>query len=194
MSGGLEGGFRRRLVAEMKIEHGVIRRNVVHLRRAGFGGAGGVHLRGQYAIVHHDLLGGFARLCQSVGDDNRDMVADVAHLALGEGRMRPGLHRRAVFRVNHPAADQPADLVGGEIVTGKNAMHARHFARHAGVDFLECGVGVRRAQEIRVGLAMTIDIIGILALAGDVADVFLAFDRRADACRGHVSLSRRCVV
>ncbi len=39
--------------------------------------------------------------------------------------MRAGAHRRTVLVVDHPAADQPADLVRREIVTGEDADHAR---------------------------------------------------------------------
>src|SRR5215813_7977665 len=44
---------------------------------------------------------------------------------------------------------------------------------------------VRRAHEHRIGLAWPIDVIGVLALAGDEALIFLAPNRSADAGGGH---------
>src|SRR6516162_2791760 len=44
---------------------------------------------------------------------------------------------------------------------------------------------VRRAHEHRVGLAWPIDVVGVLALAGDEALIFLAPNGSADAGGGH---------
>src|SRR5581483_8759205 len=53
------------------------------------------------------------------------------------------------------------------------------------VDRLDLRVRMRRADEIDVGLARTIDVVGILALAGDEPEVFLAADSRADPGSAH---------
>src|SRR5690242_20838205 len=42
------------------------------------------------------------------------------------------------------------------------------------------------ANEIGVGLVFEVDVVGIAALAGDKAVVFLALHSRADACLAHV--------
>ena len=141
--------------------------------------------RRQHAVVDDDRLGRVARLRQRLGDDDRNVVADIADLALGERRMRTGPHRRAVLVVNHPAADQPADLVGGEVVAGEDPQHTRHRSSGLGVDLFQRGVGMRRAQEIGVGLARPVDVVGVAALAGDEAVVFLAADGSADSGGGH---------
>jgi hypothetical protein len=78
--------------------------------------------------------------------------------------------------VDHPAADQPADLVGGEIVAGQHGQHAGLGQRRRRVDSLDRGVRVRRAHEIGVGLSRDIDVVGVAALAGDIANIFLATD------------------
>jgi hypothetical protein len=39
-------------------------------------------------VVDFDRLGGVARLRQRLGDHDRDMVADIAHLALRQRRVR----------------------------------------------------------------------------------------------------------
>ena len=124
-----EGGFRLVLVAEMELEHGVVGRDFVHRRAADLAGAGGVVHRGKHLVVDVDLLGRVLGLGIGVGDHHRDMVPDVAHLALGQRRMRPRLHGRAVLRMDHPAADQAADLVGRKIVAGKHRQDARRCRR-----------------------------------------------------------------
>src|SRR5271165_1903120 len=48
---------------------------------------------------------------------------------------------------------------------------------------------MRRAQEIGVGLTRTVDIVNIMALAGDEADVFCSFDGGANAGRAHECFS-----
>ena len=50
---------------------------------------------------------------------------------------------------------------------------------------LDVGVRVRRAHEHGVGLARAVDVVGVLALAGDEALVFLAAYGRADAGCAH---------
>jgi hypothetical protein len=46
-------------------------------------------------------------------------------------------------------------------------------------------MGVGRADEEGVGLTVTIDVVGVAALAGDEAEIFLAEDGSADACLAH---------
>src|SRR5437762_1450822 len=87
--------------------------------------------------------------------------------------------------MNHPAADQSADLVGGEIGAGQDRDDAVCGAGGAGVDVLDLGVGVGTAQEIGIGLAGAIDVVGVVALAGDEAEVLFAPDRGADDRGGH---------
>ena len=74
------------------------------------------------------------------------MVADIAHLALRQRRMGAGLHRRAVLRMDHPAADQAADLVGGDVVAGQDRDDAGRFrAAEASIELIfACACGERR--------------------------------------------------
>ncbi len=175
----------RRLVADVPIEDRVVRRGIMDLRLAGTGGLGQIDHGGQFGVVDLDLFRRVPRLNVSVGDDDRDMVADIAHLALGERRMGAGLHRRAVLRMNHPAAGEAADLVGRDVVAGEDRDGARRLPRLGRIDLVDRRMGVRRAQEIGVGLAGTVDVVEVMALAGDEADVLFALDRSADACRAH---------
>src|SRR5260370_20204111 len=87
--------------------------------------------------------------------------------------------------MDHPAADQIADLVGGEFGSSKNREHARHLGRGAGVNRFDGRVGMRRAKKIGVSLPRPIDIVGIVAGAGDEAAVFFSAYRGADTGRAH---------
>ena len=113
--GRLERGVDRFGVAEVPLIDGVVRRDLVDLRRALLLRRGGIGDRRQHRVIDFDLLGGVARLRQRLGDHDRDRIADMAGLAVGERRMRRHLHRRAVLGMDHPAADQIADLVGGKL-------------------------------------------------------------------------------
>src|ERR1700730_1809115 len=87
--------------------------------------------------------------------------------------------------MDHPAADQVADLVGGEFGSSENREHARHLGRGFDVDRFEGRVGVRRTKEIGVSLPRPIDIVGVVAGAGDEAAVFFTAYRGADTGRAH---------
>ena len=180
MGGAGEGGVGRRLVPEMPLEHRVLRRDLMHLRGARLARVPGHGDRRQHVVVDDDGLRRILGGGESVGDDHRHMVAHVAHLALREGRMRPRLHRRAVLGMDHPAADQPADLVGGQILAGEDRHHPRHGRRGGLVDAVDRGMGVRRAEEVGVGLARTVDVVGVAALADEVAAVLAPLHGRAD--------------
>ena len=125
------------------------------------------------------------------------MVADIAHLALRQRRMRAGPHRRTVLVVDHPAADQAADLVGRKIIAGESMARTPGIfsAPLRGIDRLERRMGMRRAHEIGVALARTVDVVGVAALAGDEALVFLAADTmRRFPSHVMVESSRECYV
>ena len=124
VSCGGEGRVGRGLVAKMPVVDRVVGRDVMDLRLSGARGLRQIDHRGQFAIVDLDLLRCVFRLSQGVGDDDGDVVADVAHLALGERRVGAGLHRRAVLGMNHPAADEAADLVGRDVVAGEDGDDA----------------------------------------------------------------------
>src|SRR5215470_2245005 len=87
--------------------------------------------------------------------------------------------------MDHPAADQIANLILGGVRAGENGKAARRGQRGRSIDRLQARVRVWRAHEHRVGLARAIDVIGILALAGDEAVILLAPDGSADAGGGH---------
>src|SRR5208337_4111283 len=84
--------------------------------------------------------------------------------------------------------DEVADLVGRELGAGQHRQHAGHGGGRLGVDRLDARMRVRRAQELNESLARPADVVGVLALAGDETEVFLAAHRRADAGRAHGAL------
>src|SRR5207237_2928577 len=116
-----------------------------------------------------------------------DMIADIADFAERQDRMRPGLHRRAVFRMDHPAADEAADLVLSDVLAGKYGDHALFGRPLRDVDVLDRGMRMRAAHEIGIDLALEINVIGIAPFAGDEAVVFLALYLGADSCLAHDS-------
>src|SRR5215468_602207 len=87
--------------------------------------------------------------------------------------------------MDHPAADEVADLVLGDVGTRIDSQTAGRGKRGRGIDRLQACVRVRRAHEHGIGLAWPVDIVSILALAGDEALIFLAPNGSADAGGGH---------
>ena len=144
----------------------------------------GIDVVRQHAIRNVDRSGSGLGLILGFGDDHGDVIADITHLVDGEDGMGPRLHGRSVLRVNHPAADQPADLVLGHFIAGENTDHARHLLRLGGVDRLDGGMRMGAAHEICPGLPRQVDVVGVIALACDEAQVFLAPYAGADAGSG----------
>ena len=163
----------------------VVRRDVVQRRRALLRRLGRIDHRGQHVVVDLDQLGGVARRVLRLGDHYRDVVADVARLALRERRVRRLLHRLAVGAGDQPAAGQPADLAGGEVLAGVDRQHAGRLERLVLLDRLDLGVRVRRAHERGVGLPGQGDVVGVLPGAGEEAVVLFALDPSADQGCGH---------
>ena len=192
VGGAREGVVGRLAVAEVPAEHDVVGRDLVHGLAADASRRGGVHHGVEHLVVHRDLLRRVLGLRVGVGDHHGDVVADVADLALGQRRVRARLHGRAVHRMDHPAADQAAHLVGREVGAGVDRHDARFRFRLRGVDRQDAGVGVGRAQEARVSLAGAVHVVDVLSLAGDVALVFAAEHGGADAGCTHGFLRNGC--
>ena len=135
-----------------------------------------------------------AGLVLGLGDDNRDGLSDEAHRLRRHRRPGAHFHRRAVFRGDGPAANQIADLVINDLFAGEHVDHARHILRRGDIDALDLGVGVRAADEMRVGHADQLDVVDVAALAGDETLVFLAHHACANAFNAHVLSSRPEIV
>ena len=178
-------------VAALPIEAGVVRDLVEDRRRARPDRVEHADDGGQRLVLHLDRFDRLAGLLQCIGDDKGDRVADAAHLADGECGVGRLLHRRAVDIGDPPAARDAADIVGGEVGAGEDGDDARHRGSRRGIDRLEVGMGVWRAQEHAEGHVPELHVGDVVALAGEEALVLLAEDRRADACLArHAAFSR----
>jgi len=76
-------------------------------------------------------------------------------------------------------------LDGSELSASQHRKDARHLLCRCCVNLFNLRMRVRRANKQRPSLARTADVVGVLALAGDEAEVFLAAHRRADSGRCH---------
>ncbi len=184
--GARERAIDRALVAESPLIDGVVRSLGVDLRSARRLRGGRIDDGWEFLVFDLDHLGGVARLILGLRHHDRDRITDVSHHVPGQRRIGRGPHRRAVLRMDHPAADQAADLVVRELRAGEHADHARRTARRGGVDPRDPGVGVGAADELRIGGVLHRNIIGVVALAGDETPIFLAGDSRPDAFMCHL--------
>ena len=119
---------------------------------------------GRSVVVDVEQLGGVLGLLAGFGDHHRDRVADVAHLADGEHRVRRLRHRRAVLVVDLPAAGQAADAVGRHVGAGIDRDHAGGGLGGCRVDCSEARVRAVGAADDRVELAGPVDVVGVVAV------------------------------
>ena len=181
-----EGGVDIGLHADFPVIDQVARRLRVDLGCALVECLGEIDVGCLHVVVDLDRLGGVLGLVMAVGHDHRHRVADIAHGVDRHHRMRRRLVRLAVLVLDHPAADQAADLGVGDVLAGEDRDHARHRLGGRGVDALDLGVSVRRAHEVRVGRACERQVVDIAARAGEEAMIFLPLDPGAySGLRGH---------
>src|SRR5262249_20793702 len=130
----------------------------------------------------------------SLGNHECNVIADITHLSDCENRMRPDLHGRTILGMDHPPADEPADLVLSDVIAGQhcnNPILLRPFRR---LDRADLGVRMGTAHEISIDLILEVDVVGITTSTGDEAVILLALYAGADSCLAHdlppVTLSR----
>ncbi len=116
---------------------------------------------GQHVEVDLDRLGGVARGLQRVGNDEGDRIADMAHGAVGQHRMRRGRHVRAVAVVQRHRTGQRADAVGLQLRRGIDRAHPRHRRRRGGIHPPHPRRRVRTAQDVSVQHARQLDVVGV---------------------------------
>ena len=158
---------------------------------SGFSASAVSTARLQLLIVDRDQLGRIAGLGPGLGDDHGDMIADMAHEIGHQRGMRRLDHGRAVLAVDLPAAGKPALAVGGVIGAGEDGDDARGLLGLGRVDASDLRRGMGRAQDIGVGLAMPVDVVGIGSAAGEEAEIFFALDGGADALLSHGAAPHR---
>ncbi len=206
MRGARERGLRRRGVAELAVDHDVGAGLLEQQRRVGIGGLAGVGHRGQHLVVDLDafgaVLGGTDALCHH----HRHRLADEAHLVGGQRVMRRGEGLEVAPRREHHLGGMlrphlvgdRLQSVGNEIAAGEHGEHAGHRQRRRRVDAADARMRVRRAHHDGIGLAGQAHVIGIVALAGDEAQVLAPANRLPDAGArrlfGHLMLNSRIAV
>ena len=188
------GGARERRigrfgVADLGVDHDV-RQVVVEPRRVFFDRRRRVG-HGRQRLVVDDHFSAASLACSDrLGDDEGDRGADVADAIGRQHVMRRHRHRRAVAVGQHDVGRRAGggemrnalEPVGQRVLAGQHREHAGHGARRGDVDRTDQRVGMRRAHRGAVGLAGQIDVVAVIAAAGDEARVFLAAYRLSDAC------------
>ncbi len=174
-----------RLVADVPVVADVARHIVVHQRRARRDRIAQRRRRRQVLIVDDDLLGRVLRRLLRLGDHHRDRIADMAHLADRDHRMRRLGHRRAVLVVDLPAARQAADVVGRHVGAGIDRDHAWRLRRRRCVDAVDLRMRPVRATDIGIKLAGPVDVVGVVAAAAEEAHVLLAADGGSNSLERH---------
>jgi len=181
-----EGLVHRRLVAEAPDVTGVVRRDVVHDRRAFFARVAHAHHCRQLFVLNLDQLRGVPSLLVGLRDDDGDVVADIARFPLSETGVRRLLHRLAADVGDEPAARQAVDFRPGKIVAGEDGENPGCLERLVLLDRFDLRVSVGRAYEMRMGLPRQRDVVGVVARTREKTVVLFALDRSADKGRRHV--------
>ena len=180
-----ESGVGRFRIAELPLVDGVVGRVLVDLRRP-IPGLGRIDHRRQHLVVDLDLLGGVARL------------------RLASRRSRPRPRRRHGSPCSAASAGCGAIFIGEPslewIIQPQIRLPILSLASSAPVSTATTpGMALAAAVSMLLILAWAcgertntarvspgrVDVVGVLALAGDEADVFLAAHRRADSGRAH---------
>lgn len=143
--------------------------------RVGGGRGGLVGDHGQFAVVHLDLRGGAAGRLRVVGGDDRDGLAVVADLAVGEDGGVPDLQAVVLH-------------LGRQVVVRHDGVHARRGEGLGGVDGDDLGVGDGGAQDLAPEHVLVPHVGGVRELSGDLEGAVGAEGGLADAALGAGSL------
>src|ERR1700704_3904794 len=95
--------------------------------------------------------------------------------------------------MDHPAANEPADLVRGKLLAGEDGKHAGRRHCLSRVDLQNRGVSMGRTHEHGIGLAWTMNIVRVLTSTGDKTKIFAAAHGLADSGIHRISPSRLAV-
>ena len=181
----LEGRVGGRFLADGPVVDHVAGGFRMQLRRARLDRGADIGRNRQFLIVHDDGFRRIASLVLGLGNHHRDRLSGEAHDFRRHRRPRAHLHAGAVLRRDRPAADQIADLVIDDLLSGQHPDHAGHALRSRDVDALDPGMRVRAADEMGVGQAHDLDVVDVAAAARDETPVFLAHYAGANALNTH---------
>ena len=129
-------------------------------RRVGRHGLEGVDQHRQGLVLHLDQLDRIGGRIAVLGDDEGDLLVLEQHLLLGQHRLHVARKRRHVVQA------QRLQLGGGQ--HGDDAGKGR---RLGDVDLLDPRMAIGRAHEIAIERARQLQIVDVIALALDEADV-----------------------
>ncbi len=193
VSGLREGEVHRRGLADLGVHAHVRRGALIEDRRVGSGGVDGGRRRGQRRPVDADPLRPVARRRGRLGEDHGHHLAREAR-AIGRDRRMRGDERHVALPdhllvgiARHGAVRDRLHAVGHGVLAGEDGDHPRRGQRRRGVDAPDPRVGVRRADEARVGLAGKIDVVTVAPRAHEEARVLLAQDRLAESVAGRAA-------
>ena len=166
--------------------HGVGVELLAHRWRTGRDRLAAIRDRRQEIVVDVDQRGGVLGDIAAVGDDDRDRLTNVRHLAVGEREAPHAVERRAGIGMPHHAA---LGHDRREVVEGEHGVHARQRQRGILHDAADRGMRVRAAHEAGMQHVRHDDIVDEAALATQERRVFDAVDARPDQ-RSHGCLPR----
>jgi hypothetical protein len=128
----------------------IVRASLPHRRGAGCHRRRGVRDRRKRLVVDLDQLGRVLGLGKRVGDDEGDVVADVAHPVLCEVGLRANEGGGAVFLLARHARRLQRECSDLRIGAEQHAVDSGRRERGRAVDGFDLRVGVRRAQHVAV--------------------------------------------
>ena len=194
------GGFRKRLgnrrrVPMVKVEDHVTRCSVMHKRRPGGSGGRGIGDGGQPVNIHEHRFGGILRLRCCFRHNNRNRIANEAHLISGQNGLARFRHIRSVPHFEGHAGWQVAHAGIDQVLAGQNSENTRHLFRGSRIDRPDDAMRGVGADHHRVGLAEEVEVVGITTFTAQQHRVFLAGNRLADGvslfgelCQVHLSV------
>ena len=116
-------GVYLRFVTDRPFVAMVVRGNLVQGR--GFSGIAHVHNRWQNVVFDVNQLGSVAGLFECFSHHHGDVVADIAHLALGQDGVGGFFHGLAAGVGDQPATRQAIDAVACDVLAIKNPNDTR---------------------------------------------------------------------
>ena len=177
-----ERGVGRRGVTEIviPIENKIAGNVVEELRGASCNRRPGVGDGRQRLIIDVDRFGGVARDDQSLGHDEGDRLADMAHFAEREQRTRRVVARRAIAIGERYETGNVAETLSLDVFAGAHEQHARQTPRRRCIDAGDARMGHRRAQHEGMRHARQRDVVGIAAMPGDQPQILVPTHGLAD--------------
>ena len=114
----------------------------------------------QRLVFDLDEIGGVGRRIAALGDHESNFLILEQHLLLGQHRLDVAGERRHVMQVERL-----------EVGRGQHREYARDRLGLGGVDRLDAGVAVRRTVEVSVKHSRQLQVVDVVALALDEADI-----------------------